>query len=235
MRVGILYIATGPYKRFFDRLYESVSQHFLPGHEKTIFVFTDEIDQFSRLPGVQAFQVDYNRFPLDTLLRFRFFCRYQKEIEWADRLIFMNANLVVERSILAEEFFAQEDKYSLWVVTHPGYFDKRPKDMPFESNPKSTAYVKPAKGARYVQGCLFAGDTGDFLDMSARLDANIMMDLRGNRIAAWHDESHLNRFFQDHPYYALDPGFAYPEGWNLPFEKKIVQLDKAKFFNKDSA
>jgi hypothetical protein len=54
--------------------------------------------------------------------------------------------------------------------------------------------------------------------------------------ADFHDESHHNRYLADRDILALDPGYGYPEGWNLPIEPKIVLLDKVRhggeFFNK---
>ena len=45
--------------------------------------------------------------------------------------------------------------------------------------------------------------------------------------AVWHDESHLTRYVCDHPStLLLSPGYCYPEGSNLPFEPKILALDK---------
>ena len=41
MKIGLLIIATGRYKLFFDDLYKTVEKNFLPEHEKTFFYFTD--------------------------------------------------------------------------------------------------------------------------------------------------------------------------------------------------
>ncbi len=46
-------------------------------------------------------------------------------------------------------------------------------------------------------------------------------------IAKWHDESYLNRYVIDYPpTKILSPSFCFPEGWELPYEKKIVVLIK---------
>lgn len=41
MKVGILYICTGAYTVFWPDFFQSFQQNFLPGVEKTYYVFTD--------------------------------------------------------------------------------------------------------------------------------------------------------------------------------------------------
>jgi len=50
-------------------------------------------------------------------------------------------------------------------------------------------------------------------------------------MAVWHDESHLNKYAVEHEaeIKPLSPAYCYPEGWNLPFDKKIISLDKGKY------
>jgi len=52
-------------------------------------------------------------------------------------------------------------------------------------------------------------------------------DMDKNLIAVWHDESHYNRYLIDTPpTHILSPSYCYPESWRLPFEKKLLALDK---------
>lgn len=41
MKIGILYICTGKYEKFFDEFFSSFEEKFLTNHEKYYFVFTD--------------------------------------------------------------------------------------------------------------------------------------------------------------------------------------------------
>jgi len=59
------------------------------------------------------------------------------------------------------------------------------------------------------------------------LDKNINIDLDNDVIALWHDESQLNRYIIGKEYKLLDPGYIYPEGWDLPFKAKIIGRDKS--------
>jgi len=96
----------------------------------------------------------------------------------------------------------------------------------YETNPISTAYVRPDEGEIYYAGGFVGGATGAFLEMSSCIRKNVDKDFDNNHIAIWHDESHLNRYFIDHPPKTLSPSYCYPESWDLPFEKRILALDK---------
>lgn len=230
--IGILYIATGKYKVFFESFYKSVFDFFMVDRQKHIYVFTDDTDYFQNFNNVTALKVDFNGFPLDTLLRFRFFNRYKDVLQNTDSLVFMNSNLLIQKTIEYDEFFVGSEQYDFWAVNHPGWFNRGFMDFPYERNPVSAACIPYGQGKNYIQGCLFAGTTNAFLQMCETLDTNIMQDLKNNFIAVWHDESHLNKFFTDKRFCLLDSGFAYPEGWSIPFENKILQIKKEAFFDK---
>ena len=53
------------------------------------------------------------------------------------------------------------------------------------------------------------------------------MDYEKGIVAKWHDESHLNHYVWKHGNYKLlPPAYAYPENYQLPFEMKIITIDK---------
>ena len=63
--------------------------------------------------------------------------------------------------------------------------------------------------------------------MSEILAERTKMDLGNEVIPLWHDESHMNKYMSENPpTKILDPGYAYPENWNIPFEQKIVGVSK---------
>lgn len=228
--IGILYIATGKYKIFFKQFYDSVVDKFIPNHEKKFFVFTDDVDYFSDFKNITTIKVDYNSFPLDSLLRFRFFNKIKNILLRCNYLVFMNANLIVNQKIDFDEFFVNNQVNNFWVVNHPGWYNMNPETFPYERR-ESLAQIDFGKGRFYLQACLFAGNSVDFMMMSEYIDILIMEDLKNNFIALWHDESYLNKFFLETLAYVHHPGFAYPENWTIPFEKCIIQLDKKKYFN----
>ena len=65
--------------------------------------------------------------------------------------------------------------------------------------------------------------------MAEKLDEDIRQDYEKDVIAKWHDESHLNHYIWLHGNYKLlTPSYAYPENYSLPFEMKIMTIDKGK-------
>ncbi len=64
--------------------------------------------------------------------------------------------------------------------------------------------------------------------MARELDDEIRRDYEKGIIAKWHDESHLNHYVWKHGNYKLlTPAYAYPENYQLPFEMKIMTIDKS--------
>jgi len=56
------------------------------------------------------------------------------------------------------------------------------------------------------------------------------LDLEEEIVAVWHDETHINKFFNENQddVYTFGPGFAYPECFSsyCTFEPRIVHLAK---------
>ena len=83
-----------------------------------------------------------------------------------------------------------------------------------------------------MSGGLNGGTAAAFLQLCHELARRTEDDLARGVIARWHDESQLNRYAAERSdYRLLTPAYWYPEGWDLPFEAKIVVRDKARYFD----
>ena len=228
--IAFIFIGTNKYVDFFPEYYDSVYRHFIPDFykvKKEILVFTDvpEADIF-KLPGVKAFKIKHKPWPYITLKRFEFIMEAKDYLSSFTDVIFMDADMVVN-DIIPKDFLDVYDKY--FGVQHPGQWMYGPV-CEFETNPESTACVtKDIKETRYRQGCFWGGKNPFILSMIEQLQDNVNKDLEKNIVAAWHDESHLNKFFTDNEkdVVTLSPGFAYPETWSMPeVPKMIIHKDK---------
>ena len=235
-KVGILYICTGRYTVFWPDFYRTFQEKFLPGSDKTFFVFTDaERLEYDDAPDVRRIYQKALDWPYSSLLRFKMFVSQQAALEQMDFLFFANANLICSQTVTEAEFLPRPQRgEQLLVVQQPGFWDKKPLFCSYDRNPKCRAYIPYNCGRVYVSGGLNGGTAGAFLTMSRELDRRTDADLADGQMALWHDESHLNRYIAEQDpasYRLLTPAYWYPEGWDLPFEQKITVRDKSRWID----
>ena len=220
-KIGIVVIATNKYIQFIGPLTDSIRQHFLPEEEVSVFVFTN---QKIERKDVVVLPVEHRPWPGMTLYRYKIFTQYAEKLNEMDYLYYLDADMRVVSKIGAEVLPKQEG--GLLGTIHPG-FHGNPQRGTYENRPASTAYLPKHKARNYYAGGFNGGRAAAFLQMAKTLAHNIDQDTSKGITAIWHDESHLNRYLNDHPpELEMTPSYCYPESWNLPFEKKILALDK---------
>jgi len=99
------------------------------------------------------------------------------------------------------------------ATIHPGFYNKHPRHFSYETRQLSKAFVHPSHGKKYYAGGFNGGTSEKFLQMSDTIMKNVDLDLRKNIIARWHDESHLNWYYNilTKPTLELSPSYCYPE------------------------
>ena len=236
--IGILYICTGPYKLFWGDFYRSFEKYFLPEYEKHYYIFSDaEHEYFDNGTGrVHYCYIDNQPWPLITLLRFQTFLKQEKNLREHKLLMFCNANIVCSDYVMPKEILPNyEDGERLFFTRHPGYNKEKPWKVPYDRNRSSLAYIPYSRGKKYVIGAVFGGYSEAFLELTHLLHSRICEDLKKGVIAKWHDESHINHYVATHnDYRILNPGFCYPVGFDVPFEKKVAGVPKANVFDVNS-
>lgn len=226
MNIGILYICTGKYDRFFRDFFESTEKLFMPSDKKTYYVFTDSDDAiFDNEKIVKIYQSKLG-WPKDTLMRFHMFSSISEDLKKEDFIFFFNANMIVLEEISQEMILPNEENEWLVSVLHSSFFNTGIKGT-FETRTESLAYISPDQNPFYFQGCLFGGRSEEFLKMIEICKKNVQTDLDKSVIAIWHDESHMNKYFSNKNIKALHPGFAYPEVRILGYPKLILQIEKS--------
>lgn len=229
-KVAILYVCTGKYIVFWDLFYKSYEEYFLPNSEKEYFVFTDADSSFAaNLKNVHVIYQKQQPWPYPTLLRYHMFQKISNQLKEFDYTFFMNSNCQCVATVSEEEFLP---KKGLLVVSHPGFFDKTNDEFTYDRNEKSTAYIPYGTGEVYVCGGVNGGRSEAFAELIDTIVTNVDRDNDNHIIAKWHDESHINRYIVGrNDYTLLSPSYCYPEGWDLPFDCKILIREKSKWID----
>ena len=222
MKIGILNIATNNYKLFLDDLHDSIEEYFLPEYEKKYFVWSDD-SSFNFKHNVHHIEIQPQGYPGDTLFRYHYFMMAQKELFDCDYIFYLDADMKIV-SYIGEEILTD-----LLGVQHPGFWEESKRSGTPEPRKESTAYVEPNKIKQYCCGGFNGGKPINFLTMSEVIANNINKDAESDIVALWHDESHLNKYFSEHPpTKILDCGYCAPESaWKIPYKNKILALDKS--------
>ena len=227
MKICILNIATNKYIQFVEQLLNSVEENFLNGHEISALVFTNhEVEEISE--NVKISQIEHEPWPIPTLKRYHYFVKEKEYISQFDYCFYMDVDMRIEDKV------GDEVLGDLVATQHPGFWFKTPDQFSYERRSQSTAYVPYGEGKMYYAGGFNGGKPEHFLKMSQTIVENVEKDFEHNVIALWHDESHMNRYLIDNPpTLELTPSYCYPEavrfntaGWNVPFDPKIVALEK---------
>jgi len=221
-KIGLLVIATGKYISFVGPLWESAKKFFMTDtpHKVTMFVFTD----MPEVP-IETIRIEQEalKWPGPTLMRYHIFSKHEKLLEQQDYLYYSDADMRFEGKV-GEEILGE-----LVATKHPGFWNQPYSvfSQSYEKRTNSQAYMPPGYGKEYYAGGFNGGRAKRFLQMSKEIKGWIDIDLKNGIIACWHDESHLNKYMTGNgPSIVLSPSYCYQEGTNLPFEKKLVALNK---------
>jgi hypothetical protein len=225
MKINIITICTGKYTIFFEDFYKSCENFFLKNHDNQYFVFTDgDIIERDNINKICQKKLGW---PYDTMFRFKMFNSI-KDVLTGEYTFFFNANMLFV-DYINEEVLPSESNNYLMGVNHPGYYKNSINQFPYERRIESNFYIPYGEGKTYFQGCFNGGRTEEFMIMSEKLDELIDNDLSKGIIPIWHDESALNWYYSKINPLMVNPGYSYTESVDIPFEKKIIQLDKNKY------
>lgn len=226
-KIGVAIIATANYRVFAGPLIRSIRRNFLPGHEVTVFLFTD--GDYAPAPGLKVIQVEHSAWPGMAIRRYPIFREHEAEFGEMDYLYYLDADMRVTMQV------GDEILGDLVGVIHPGFHDKTRQQFTYESRSESTAFISPNEGSHYFCGACQGGTTAEYLKAVRHMAEKIDEDERNGIVARWHDESHWNRYLIDHPpSLILSPSYCcYPDGRSADFEPRIsVVLKDAKLMRK---
>ncbi|MCI5051723.1 MAG: hypothetical protein MRY21_01135 [Simkaniaceae bacterium] len=214
--VGLCVMATGKYAAYAEEMISSARKHFLKNHKVTFFVFTDQ--KIQDAPDIVRIEQKRLGWPNDTLKRFECYLREKKLFENLDYIYACDADMLFVDAV------GDEILSDLVGTKHPGYYNQR---GTYEKNLNSSAYVSDQEELIYFAGGFYGGKREKFLHLLKTNVENIETDLRANYIAAWHDESHLNRYFINFPpTLVLPPAYCFSDAYQLPYSPKLMVIEK---------
>lgn len=226
--IGILYVCTGRYTMFWKDFYISAEKYFLTSEDKTYFVFTDAAEIYGETNNnVKKIHQKNLGWPYNTLLRFQIFLAAEDKLSKCDYLFFLNANTQILAPV-ENEILPGEEHDGLIGVIHPNFWDKGTDSFPYERNSESAAYIAHGSGQHYFMGAFNGGQSAPFLQLIKTSQRNTEKDLGKGIITIWWDESHLNHYLLKRNPLVLSPSYLYPEDYQIPFEPKILIIDKMK-------
>lgn len=202
MNIGLIIIATGSlYRGYINSLLESARTHFFSDCGFNAYLWTDTEEAY---PVEKQFYINGEAWPFPTLHRYHYMLDRETDLRGNDYLFYLDVDMLfadtVGREILAD---------GITAILHPAYAISEGYKHPYEQNPLSTAYVSRQM---YFCGGFQGGKADAFLRMASAIKSAIEADKDKGIIAAFHDESHLNRYLNDNkPALVLGPSYCYPE------------------------
>lgn len=115
------------------------------------------------------------------------------------------------------------------AAIHPGYFNVPRERFPYERRSSSAAFIPEEEGDFYYGGAVFGGLVREVYEFTKRCHMTILADKANGIMAAWQEESHLNRHFLSHkPSKLLSPEYIWDDKKPKPPEIHLIRFSTVK-------
>lgn len=229
MKICILTIATNKYIQFVERLLDNIEENFLNEHDIQCLLFTDQEVETS--DNVKVSQIEHKPWPEPALKKYNYINSEFEYLKDFDYLYLFDADVGIVDKV------GEEVLQDLVGVLHPYKILESKETYPYEKRKESTAYVADENHNKYYAAAFVGGKSEIFLQMAKVISQRVEKDEKNSIIAKWHDESHLNKYFNENSPFELSPSYMFPEELighpQYPFEPKIVALKKQSSFNQE--
>ncbi len=208
-KICLMVVATGKYTQFLERLLDSAHDNFLKDHDVTFNVFTDKVSDAFNILKDKDYKciyntVDHRPWPYATLYRFHFMDRYREQMAGYDYYFYIDVDTEIKAGVGNEILSERTGTRHCGFMMHRGSY---------ESNPKSSSYVKPEEGEYYFGGGFWGFSNAEFWKFVTVAKEMVDKDTNRGVKPEHNDEAVLNRYFIDNPpTKVLNPSYHYPEG-----------------------
>ena len=226
MKICVITIATGRYIQFVEKLLDSIEQNFLVGHDISCLLFTDNnLEEVS--DNIKVSNIEHKVWPEPALKKYNYINSEKEYLKNFDYIYLFDADVYFVDEV------KEEVLQNLIGVLHPYKILEDKSVYPYEPREESTAYVSNENRNKYYAAAFVGGKTEYFLGMAETISKRVIQDEKNNITAVWHDESHLNKYFNENPPTDLSPSYMFPEELlnnpNYPWEPKIIAVNKDAF------
>jgi hypothetical protein len=215
MKIAVVLVATGAtYRKFLETLVPQIHQNF---QFETKIILVSDVHEWPDVNHVH--RVDHLPFPLPSLFRHYWMAQMESHLSQFDYVYYLDVDSEVLQPI-GEEILRPVIAVRHWCWPTR---DLTPR-APFERDRGSQAFVDATTAQGYFQASFQGGETNRYLAANRTIAKRINVDLMngakgtGGRIACWYDESHWNRYVNEHygEFHILGPEYALgPTSWSF--------------------
>ncbi|XP_008561982.1 PREDICTED: globoside alpha-1,3-N-acetylgalactosaminyltransferase 1 isoform X1 [Galeopterus variegatus] len=232
LTIGVTVFAVGKYTLFVQHFLESAEEFFMRGYRVHYYVFTHDPAAIPRVPlgpgrllSVIPIQ-GHSHWEEISMRRMETISRHiaRRAHREVDYLFCLDVDMVFRNP------WGPETLGDLVAAIHPGYFTVTRQQFPYERRRASTAFVEDSEGDFYYGGAVFGGRVTRVYEFTRGCHMAILADKANGIMAAWQEESHLNRRFISHkPSKVLSPEYIWDDRKPQPPCLKLIRfstLDK---------
>ncbi|XP_023556310.1 globoside alpha-1,3-N-acetylgalactosaminyltransferase 1 isoform X2 [Octodon degus] len=227
LSIGVTVFALGKYTQFVQHFLESAEEFFMHGYQVRYYVFTNDPAAIPRvLLGPQRL-LDiipihgYTHWEEISMRRMETISRHiaKRAHQEVDYLFCLDVDMVFHNP------WGPETLGDLVAAIHPGYFTVPRQQFPYERRHISTAFVAENEGDFYYGGAVFGGRVANMYEFTSGCHMAILADKANGVMAAWQEESHLNRRLITHkPSKVLSPEYLWDDQKPLPPSLKLIRF-----------
>lgn len=227
LTIGVTTFAVGKYTNFVRGFLESAERYFMTGYQVIYYIFTDDPEKIpvihlgsGRTHHLILIQ-KYKHWQEISMRRMEAISMHIVETAHreVDYLFCLDVDMLFYNS------WGAETLGEMVAAIHPGYYTVPRSAFPYERRAISMAYISRSEGDFYYGGAVFGGRVKNVYEFTLACHMAILTDKANGLMAAWQEESHLNRRFLTHkPSKVLSPEYIWDDKKPLPPELRLKRF-----------
>ncbi|XP_053863782.1 globoside alpha-1,3-N-acetylgalactosaminyltransferase 1 isoform X2 [Malaclemys terrapin pileata] len=233
LTIGVTAFAIGKYTMFVGRFVESAEKLFMKGYRVNYYIFTNDPQVIPRVqlqPGRSLSIVPikkYSHWQEISMRRMEAINRHIAEVSHRE----VNYLFCLDIDMVFHNPWGVETLGEMVAAMHPGYYNVPRSQFPYERRSSSAAFIPDRHGDFYYAGAVFGGLLKQVYEFTRACHMTILADKANGIMAAWQEESHLNkRFFSHKPSKLLSPEYVWDDTKPKPPEVRLIRFSTV---NKD--